>query len=223
MSEAINNALKLLISYWPVVLVIGLLQTIIIINVVTAVASIIGIVLALCFEIALYARIVSSVKGEAPPSVPAALKQNAINYLIVLFVLSGPALCLQIFLSAINAFGVEGFIAKNVLMASISCLSIYVFPIVFVKVTNLSAIPVGFAYLLKSFAFSLPLFGFVALRHVLAPLAVVVGINADRNIALIGAVGVATNIISTALMVLVFAAAAYAICGSTGEVLTDDV
>lgn len=223
MLNAITKANKLLVKFWPFLIIIGLLRTNIRINDVTVIASSIGMVLGLCLEIALCAKIVSSVKGEHSPSIPNALKQNTINYLIVIVVLVSPILFLQFFLRLTDYTSIEKLIASTTVAAFISCLSIYVFPIIFLKRINLIAIPVGYAYLFKNLGFNLPLFGLTILSFAVTPLVALIIKSVGSNIALIYVIIITVNLFSTALMVLVFASATYVICSSTKELLPNEV
>ncbi len=222
MFRPITEAKKLLNAYLPLVVLIGLLQFNMQTGIATAIITSIGLMAALCLEIVLFARIVTSVQREHPPTVAETLKQNAFNYLVVLVVLFAPVIGLHVLLRSIGASSIDVIIARNMLAAFVSCLSIYVIPMVFLRGTHLSAIPAGLAYLLKNLSESLKLMGLVILRYACVVLGILASIKLGGSGTFVGIINVAANVAATALMVLVFAAATYVICGNTKRVVADE-
>ena len=174
------------------------------------VVSLVGLLISLLVGIIVYGRIVARVQGRRNPPSNEVLKDNWLNYLVVVVVLAVPVLLFN-YLAKLAPFSPELFIlAKEGLNALVHMATIYVLPIVFIKSENLVAILAGIAYLVRNFTQSLAIILLVAVifsLKIAVSLSIIKSWSPGSDIFYLAPVMVLANIVATYFVFLIFTAA----------------
>ena len=116
--------------------------------------SLLGAIIAILLEMVIYGRITAKLLEKELPNTLFIIRENWKNYLIVSLLIVLPAIAAHV-LFGVNKLGIFGYYLEQLSRAVIAILTIYVFPIVFLKQEGIIAIPSGIAYLFSSMRISL--------------------------------------------------------------------
>lgn len=185
------------------------------------VVSLVGLLISLLVGIVVYGRIVARAQGRRNPPNNEVLKDNWLNYIVVVVVLALPVLLIN-YLAKLAPFSIESFIlAKEGLNALVHMATIYVLPIVFIKNENLVAILAGVAYLFRNFTESLTIILLVAVMfslNIAVTLSITKAWSPEVDMLSLAPVMVLVNIVATYFVFLIFAAATVVLLQSKREV-----
>ena len=185
------------------------------------VVSLVGLLISLLVGIVVYGRIVARAQGRRNPPNNEVLKDNWLNYIVVVVVLALPVLLFN-YLAKLAPFSIESFIlAKEGLNALVHMATIYVLPIVFIKNENLVAILAGVAYLFRNFTESLTIILLVAVMfslNIAVTLSITKAWSPEVDMLSLAPVMVLVNIVATYFVFLIFAAATVVLLQSKREV-----
>ena len=123
--------------------------------------SLVGFLVSLVLEVILLGKISNLITAKEEPHNINILKENWLNYFIIVIAISSPIFLLD---QANNIFTfsvLNHLILKISLTVFIAAISFYVLPIAFIKKINVQALLVGIYYLFTNFKYSIPLLSIV--------------------------------------------------------------
>ncbi|MCZ6731891.1 MAG: hypothetical protein O7B27_04965 [Gammaproteobacteria bacterium] len=166
MKEIITNSSRIVNANIGLVLLVGVCNIRILSGVMTYVSAV-GLAVSIVLGIVVYGRIIARIEGESCLRSIDIVKENWLNYILVVVLLAAPVL---LFSQVVKLFLISSqyfFLAKEGLAALINMATIYVLPIVFIKKQNVVAIFAGIAYFIQNLKRSLPIVGLVAFMYII--------------------------------------------------------
>jgi hypothetical protein len=180
--------------------------------------SIVLVVLSIAAGIVAYGRILSRVRGLDVQRSTDILKENGLNYLVVVTVLAIPALVFSQAAKLLTFSRLPYLLTREALDAVVHMATVYVLPVVFLSKEHLFAVIVGMACLFKTPGKSLPLIILVGAMYSIHTAVLLRGIavmKEETELLRLVPLVVATSIAFSYLNYLAFAAAALLLTGRT--------